>query len=109
MTINANEIGISGAANVNYGSSYDFYDYSENLIDLNLFYKNIQGWVQYEYSNPPEIGFIKNDIRKLRIEYLSEDFNLKLGDIYEFWGRGLVGINLMIRKLIMTMVLEVSI
>ena len=90
LTINANEIGISGAANVNYGSSYDFYDYSENLIDLNLFYKNIQGWVQYEYSNPPEIGFIKNDIRKLRIEYLSEDFNLKLGDIYEFWGRGLV-------------------
>ena len=56
LTTNANEIGISGAAGVNYGSSYDFYDYSENLIDLNLFYKNIQGWVQYEYSNPPEIG-----------------------------------------------------
>ncbi len=86
----ANDIGMNGAVNSNYGNSYDFYDFSENLLDLNFFYNDLQGWVQYEYSNPPDIGFMKNDIRKFRLEYTADDFFMKLGDIYEFWGRGLV-------------------
>ena len=82
--------------NVNYSiksgycSSYDFYDYSENLFDVSLFSDNIFAWVQYEYSNPPEIGFPINDLRKFRLEYSAENFSLKAGDIYEFWGRGLL-------------------
>jgi hypothetical protein len=31
-----------------------------------------------------------NDIRKFRIEYTLDNYIIKLGDIYEFWGRGLV-------------------
>ena len=46
--------------------------------------------IQYEYSNPPNIGFTINDIRKFRIEYNNRSFNVKLGDIYEIWGRGLI-------------------
>ena len=73
-----------------YGDNYDFYSYSENRLDLNLFYNNIQAWIQYEYSNPPEIGFPLNDIRKFRVEYARDNFTIKVGDIYEYWGRGLV-------------------
>ncbi|MEC8915653.1 MAG: hypothetical protein VYB62_05045, partial [Candidatus Neomarinimicrobiota bacterium] len=86
----ADGIDYNAAITVNYGDSYDFYSYTENRFDLNLFYNNVQAWVQYEYSNPPEIGFPINDIRKFRIEYKPLDFTIKLGDIYEFWGRGLV-------------------
>ena len=86
----ANDIGFSGAVDASYGNSYDFYNFSENLLDLNFFYNDVQGWVQYEYSNPPDIGFTTNDIRKFRLEYVAKDFLIKLGDIYQFWGRGLV-------------------
>ena len=89
-SISANELGLNGGIYANFGNSYDFYDFSENLLDLNFFYNDIQGWIQYEYSNPPDIGFMKNDIRKFRLEYSADDFYVKLGDIYEFWGRGLV-------------------
>ena len=62
----ANDIGFSGAVDASYGNSYDFYNFSENLLDLNFFFNDVQGWVQYEYSNPPDIGFTTNDIRKFR-------------------------------------------
>ena len=65
----ANDIGFSGAVDARYGNSYDFYNFSENILDLNFFYNDVQGWVQYEYSNPPDIGFTTNDIRKFRLEY----------------------------------------
>ncbi|MBT4282908.1 MAG: hypothetical protein HOD98_06375, partial [Candidatus Marinimicrobia bacterium] len=61
----------------NFGDNYDFYSYAENQLNLNLFYKDIEAWVQYEYSNPPEIGFTMNDIRKFRIEYSQDDYTVK--------------------------------
>ncbi|MBT6516860.1 MAG: hypothetical protein HOK59_03885, partial [Candidatus Marinimicrobia bacterium] len=70
--------------------NYNFYTYAENRFDLNIFYKDFQSWIQYEYSNPPDIGFSINDIRKFRIEYGHDNYTVKLGDIYEFWGRGLL-------------------
>ena len=88
--LNAININFSGSLKSDYGSSYDFYDISENIIDLNFFSDDFQGWLQYEYSNPPDIGFTTNDIRKFRLEYSKNNFNVKLGDIYEMWGRGLV-------------------
>ena len=86
----ANDIDFNAGLTANYGDSYDFYSYSENRLDLNFFYNDLQGWIQYEYSNPPDVGFPINDIRKFRIEYTLDDFTIKFGDIYEFWGRGLV-------------------
>ena len=60
----ADQIDMNGAVNSNFGNSYGFYDFSENILDLNIFYNDLQGWIQYEYSNPPDIGFANNDIRK---------------------------------------------
>ena len=51
----ANNIGFNGAVDASYGNSYDFYNFSENILDLNFFYNDVQGWIQYEYSNPPDI------------------------------------------------------
>ena len=84
------DFNVSSSLNSGYCSSYDFYDYSENILDINLFSSNLFAWVQYEYSNPPEVGFPINDIRKFRVEYSAGGLSLKAGDIYEFWGRGLL-------------------
>jgi hypothetical protein len=89
-TVVAADLEYNAAITAVYGDDYNFYSYSENRMDLNIFYKDVQSWIQYEYSNPPEIGFTMNDIRKFRIEYVRDDFTIKVGDIYEFWGRGLV-------------------
>ena len=86
----SNNMDVNAAINSSFGNSYDFYSFSENRLDINFFYNDLQGWVQYEYSNPPDIGFPVNDIRKFRLEYGADNFLIKVGDIYEFWGRGLV-------------------
>ena len=75
---------------LNFGDSYDDFTYMENRMDLNFFKGNFTGWLQYEYSDPPELGFPIKDLRKYRLEYGSGPWSLKLGDIYEVWGRGLI-------------------
>ena len=86
----AEDLSYNAAITSKFGDNYNFYSYTENRFDLNIFYKDFQSWIQYEYSNPPDIGFPINDIRKFRIEYGHDNYTVKLGDIYEFWGRGLV-------------------
>ena len=86
----AEGLSYNAAITSKFGDNYNFYTYAENRFDLNIFYKDFQSWIQYEYSNPPDIGFTINDIRKFRIEYGHDNYSIKLGDIYEFWGRGLV-------------------
>ena len=86
----AEDLSYNAAITSKFGDNYNFYTYTENRFDLNIFYKDFQSWIQYEYSNPPDIGFPINDIRKFRIEYGHDNYTVKLGDIYEFWGRGLV-------------------
>ena len=86
----AEDLSYNAAITSKFGDNYNFYTYAENRFDLNIFYKDFQSWIQYEYSNPPDIGFSINDIRKFRIEYGHDNYTVKLGDIYEFWGRGLL-------------------
>ncbi|SVA78914.1 uncharacterized protein METZ01_LOCUS131768 [marine metagenome] len=70
-------------------SSSGFY-YNETLINTNLQYGAFTNWIQLEYSDPPELGRSINGVRKLRLEYDNGPIQLKLGDLYEIWGRGLV-------------------
>ena len=56
---------------LNFGDSYDDFTYMENRMDLNFFKGNFTGWLQYEYSDPPELGFPIKDLRKYRLEYTS--------------------------------------
>ena len=52
-------------------------------MDLNFFKGNFTGWLQYEYSDPPELGFSIKDLRKYRVEYSSGPWSLKFGDMYD--------------------------
>ena len=58
---------------LNFGDSYDDFTYMENRMDLNFFKGNFTGWLQYEYSDPPELGFPIKDLRKYRLEYFRTD------------------------------------
>ena len=70
------------------------YSYFENILDINTYYgDNIYIHTQIEYSNPPVFGYdrtgIDSIISALYIEYSYDRFNLKLGDLYALYGRGL--------------------
>ena len=70
------------------------YSYFENLLDINTYYGDkIYIYSQLEYSNPPVYGNNRTSIDSILntfyIEYLSDRYNIKLGDLYELYGRGL--------------------
>ena len=70
------------------------YSYVENILDVNTYLgKNFYFYTQLEYSNPPIYGFnrtgIDSIINTFYMEYSNEKFNVKLGDLYELYGRGL--------------------
>ncbi len=81
---------LSGLFESSVGKSKNNYNYRESYLTLNSFWKNWSGWVQFEYSNPPELGLELTGLRKFSLEYESDRLHLKVGDIYNFWGRGLV-------------------
>jgi len=70
------------------------YSYFENLLDINTYYRDkIYIYSQLEYSNPPVYGNNRTSIDSILntfyIEYSSDRYNIKLGDLYELYGRGL--------------------
>ncbi|SVC61580.1 uncharacterized protein METZ01_LOCUS314434, partial [marine metagenome] len=70
------------------------YSYFENLLDINTYFgNNIYIYTQLEYSNPPLYGYSRTGIDSMistyYVEYSNDRLNMKLGDIYELYGRGL--------------------
>jgi len=87
------QLSYSGSLNSRYADSKNNLGFNEHLFDLNLDYSDsdriYQGWTQFEFSDPPELGRPTQELRKLRFEYLSGNMTAKIGDIYEFWGMGM--------------------
>jgi len=83
----------SGSLNSRYADSENNLGFNEHLFDFNVDYSTsdriYQGWTQFEFSDPPELGRPVQELRKLRFEYLSGNMTAKIGDIYEFWGMGM--------------------
>jgi len=83
----------SGSLNSRYADSENDLGFNEHLFDFNVDYSTsdriYQGWTQFEFSDPPELGRPVQELRKLRFEYLSGNMTAKIGDIYEFWGMGM--------------------
>jgi len=83
----------SGSLNSRYADSKNDLGFNEHLFDVNVDYsasdRIYQGWTQFEFSDPPELGRPAQELRKLRFEYLSGNITAKVGDIYEFWGMGM--------------------
>jgi len=70
------------------------YSYFENILEINTTFSNgVYLFTQLEYSDPPVFGYSRTRIDSILntfyIEYSHERFNVKLGDIYELYGRGL--------------------
>ncbi len=72
-----------------YASGSD-YLHRENLLDINLFSGDWTVYSQLEYSRPPEFGNTFTGIHKFRLEYLTDNLDVKLGHVYPLWNRGLV-------------------
>ena len=87
------QLSYSGSLNSRYADSKNNLGFNEHLFDLNFDYSNsdqsFQGWTQFEFSDPPELGRSIQELRKLRVDYLSNNITVKIGDIYEFWGMGM--------------------
>ena len=84
------QISFTGNTETRIGESSSGFYYNETLINTNLQYSAFTNWIQLEYSDPPELGRSINGVRKFRLEYDNGPIQLKLGDLYEIWGRGLV-------------------
>ena len=70
------------------------YSYFENLLDINTYFMdNIYAYTQLEYSDPPIYGHnragIDSILQTFYIEYSHDRFNIKIGDLYQLYGRGL--------------------
>ena len=68
------------------------YSYFENLLDINTYFGDkIYTFTQLEYSNPPIYGYDRDALDRMLttfyIEYSHDRYNLKLGDLYELYGK----------------------
>lgn len=84
------QINFSGSLVSNYGKSKNSFNFFENRININSDWNNWTAWFELEHSNPPELGRENIGLRKIRFEYQSDRIGFKIGDIYEYWGNGLM-------------------
>ena len=95
-------INYNSTFSTNYGEGFTFeknilgevakknYNYSQILHDLNIYgdYWNI--FLQFDYSQPPEIGLNSNGLKRYNYNFQKDKFSASIGDIYSSWGKGLV-------------------
>ena len=84
------QISVSSNLFSNYANSQNHYNYFENIINLNITSGNWMSWLELEFSEPPILGPDYKGIRKLRLDYVGDFAQLKIGDIYEYWGNGMI-------------------
>ena len=84
------QINLSGSYVSSFGDSQNDFNYFDNRININGDWNNWSSWIEFEHSNPPELGRRNIGLRKFRIDYSTNNITVKLGDLYEFWGNGLV-------------------
>ncbi len=64
-------------------------NYFENFSDVRIFSPKLTIGFRLEYSNPPEYGLNFIGLRKKFIEFGGNGLNLKAGDFYTLFGKGL--------------------
>ena len=74
------QISSSGNSETRIGENKSGFYFNETLINTNLEYGNFYNWLQFEFSDPPEIGRSLNKIRKLQIEYKNENLKITVDD-----------------------------
>ena len=84
------QLNLSGSYVSSFGKSVNNFNFFENRININSDWNDWTSWLELEHSNPPELGKKIIGIRKFRFEYQANKYGVKIGDLYEFWGNGLI-------------------
>ena len=84
------QVSFSGNLVTRIGENRSGFYYNESIINNQVQFGRFTNWFQFEFSDPPELGRKYNGLRKLRIEYINGPLQIKFGDMYEIWGRGLI-------------------
>jgi hypothetical protein len=84
VSVGFGQISISGNAYVGYGKSKNDFNISEDRVDLNGYWNNWTGWLQFELADPPQLGRDVKGLRKFRIEYSKNSYTIKFGDLTNF-------------------------
>ena len=70
------------------------YRINENIFDLGLSYGKFYFYTQLEYSENPVFGVKRtssaNALNKAYLQYIGDNLEFKLGDIYSLYTRGLI-------------------
>jgi hypothetical protein len=64
-------------------------EYIENQTNVRLFWDNFTVGFEYLYDDPPEFGPNFNGIRKRYVEFSRKGLELRAGDFYTLYGKGL--------------------
>ncbi len=64
-------------------------EYIENLSNVRLFWKDFTIGFRYLYDNPPEFGPRFQGIKKRYIEFARSGLEIRAGDFFTLYGRGL--------------------
>jgi hypothetical protein len=64
-------------------------EYIENQANVRLFWENFTVGFEYLYDDPPEFGPKYQGIRKRYIEFAKQGLELRAGDFYTLYGKGL--------------------
>ena len=66
------------------------YNFIENILDINTIFDNgVFLSTQLEYSNPPVFGASVKGFNNFVIDYMGDNYSIKLGNLYSLYGRGL--------------------
>lgn len=64
-------------------------EYIENLMNVRLFWKDFTVGFRYLYDNPPEFGPRFTGLKKRYVEFERSGLQIRVGDFYTLYGRGL--------------------
>lgn len=98
LTLYSQDFSTSISNQLKAGNGYEYFgesqtkqkkNYFENFSDVRLFLPKLTIGFRLEYSNPPEYGLNFIGIRKKFIEFGSSGLNIRAGDFYTLFSKGL--------------------
>ena len=88
------QVDISNQLSARYGDSDNDYNYNEIYLDtklsLNRENYRLESILNFEVSDPPEIGLNANGLDGYLFGFYNDKFSFEVGDIHQTWGRGLL-------------------
>jgi hypothetical protein len=71
------------------GAGENQFEYLENQTNVRLFWNDFTIGMQYLYDDPPEFGPRYQGVKKRYVEFSREGLELRAGDFYTLYGKGM--------------------